>query len=364
MSSAMVKQLRAVTCNDAHERHDLAGFTQVQAAELVHSAFGPTSLPYPLPLRFTFIVGGGRLVRAKYNDDLLKWLTAALREAGFEDDRGASIGSSLSYKRQEDTDQNLVYLHVFPAFKVAAALAAEKDSGGGSEAVIAPPTPSARVISCTFAEFSKLVNSRVLTYNEKRRCASVLTSALLKLDDFESRLASRVTLTPSELDEYGELSRETLVEKAAWLQSEIKAQVVSRRLSAREFTTILGEMETKMTALKDEKRPAAVKSLEELTAKHAALKISSNAPVLPPLRNEADIRKVRTALGALDRLEAKAAGRLLTMNEAKELGTRAGLIEHHNSLIDDARGFFEETSDFELRLAAALAAGAPASKKR
>ena len=361
----MLKQLRAVTCNDAHERHDLAGFTQVQAAELVHSAFGKTSPPFPLPLRFTFIVGGGRLVRAKYNDDLLKWLTAALREAGFEDDRGASIGSSLSYKRQEDTDQNLVYLHVFPAFKVAAAT--ETESGGGnaaSLAAVAPPTPSARVISCTFAEFSKLVNSRVLTYNEKRRCASVLTGALLKLDDFESRLASRVTLTPSELDEYGELSRETLVEKAAWLQSEIKAQVVSRRLSAREFTMILGEMETKMNALKEDQRPTAIKSLEELTAKHAALKSASSSPVLPPLRNEADIRKVRTSLGALDRLEAKASGRLLTMNEAKELGTRAALIEHHNSLIDDARGFFEETADFELRLASALAAGAPGGKKR
>ncbi len=101
MAAAIVKQLRAVTQYDAHERFDLAGFTQPQCTDLVLAAFASSTAPYSLPLRFTFIVGGGRLVRAKYNDDLLKWLTAALREAGFEDDRGASIGSELVYKRQE-----------------------------------------------------------------------------------------------------------------------------------------------------------------------------------------------------------------------------------------------------------------------
>ena len=363
----MVKQLRAVTAYDAHERHDLAGFTALQAAELVSLGFGPSSAPYPLPLRFTFIVGGGRLVRAKYDEALLKWLTAALREAGFDDDRGAAIGSSKVYKRQEDTDQNLVYLHVFPVSKVVEKASEGDVVASASAQTPSGPTPTARVIAAPLPDFQKLVANRVMTWNEKRSCAAILAGALAKLDDFELRLSSRAALTPVELSEYQELSREGLTEKVQWLHGEIKGQVASKRLSAREFSIILGEMDVKMAALKGEVaggRAAAATALEQLTAKAVALKTASAAPVHPPFRGEAEIRKCRAALGALDRLEAKCAGRLLSVAEARDLSSRVGLIDTHNALIDDARGFFEETIDFELRLASALAAGAPPGKKR
>ena len=49
------------------------------------------------PLRFTFVIGGGRLVRTRYDDHLGRWLSAGLSELGFDDDRGAALGSQGAF---------------------------------------------------------------------------------------------------------------------------------------------------------------------------------------------------------------------------------------------------------------------------
>ena len=104
MAAHMAKQVRGLTAYDPLEKFDLGGFTQEQVAEFVPLAF---TEPFSLQLRVSFVVGGGRLVRARYHDDLQKWLSSALRELGFEEDRGAAIGSTAAFKRQEDLAQNL-----------------------------------------------------------------------------------------------------------------------------------------------------------------------------------------------------------------------------------------------------------------
>ena len=104
MAAQMSRSIRAVTKYDAQETFDLAGFNHDQIVEMVPLAFKE---PMTLALRICFVVGGGRLVRAKYHEDLQKWLSAALRELGFEEDRGAALGSQGVFKRQEDLAQNL-----------------------------------------------------------------------------------------------------------------------------------------------------------------------------------------------------------------------------------------------------------------
>ena len=98
------------------QRHDLAGFTEAQAHDFVTATFAE---PHPAcecgtahcwfvcnsvlddtsecttpcaakPLRFTFIIGGGKLVRSKYDEQLGKWLTAELRRVGYEEDKGGT----------------------------------------------------------------------------------------------------------------------------------------------------------------------------------------------------------------------------------------------------------------------------------
>jgi hypothetical protein len=108
--ASLAKELRAVTAYDPQEKWDLAGFTEAQTQLLVAEAF---TAPFGKPLRFSFVVGGGRLVRSKYDEGLQKWLSTALRELGFEEDRGASLGSTAVFKRQEDLAQNLVFFREY-----------------------------------------------------------------------------------------------------------------------------------------------------------------------------------------------------------------------------------------------------------
>jgi hypothetical protein len=51
---------------------DLSGYTEPRVTELMHSAFStPLSVPTTM-VKFTFVVGGGKLVRSRYADDLPK----------------------------------------------------------------------------------------------------------------------------------------------------------------------------------------------------------------------------------------------------------------------------------------------------
>eukprot|EP01032_Pedospumella_encystans_P028102 gene28102-31744_t len=78
--SGMAGEIRSATTS---EQFDLGGYTELRATDLIKSAFSsPLTEPTKM-IRFTFVVGGGKLVRSKYNDDLSKWMIAALREVGY-----------------------------------------------------------------------------------------------------------------------------------------------------------------------------------------------------------------------------------------------------------------------------------------
>ena len=56
-----------------------------------HAIFLSSPLTAPTEMiKCTFVVGGGKLVRSRYAEDLTKWLVAALREIGYTEDRSAA----------------------------------------------------------------------------------------------------------------------------------------------------------------------------------------------------------------------------------------------------------------------------------
>ena len=67
-------------------------------------------------ISFKFIVGGGKLVRSKYSEEMPKWVNSALRSVGFESDNSAAetLDSQGTFKQQHDTGKNLIYIIVFP----------------------------------------------------------------------------------------------------------------------------------------------------------------------------------------------------------------------------------------------------------
>lgn len=89
---------------------DLANYTETRAKDFITDSFskpltGPTSM-----IRVTLIVGGGKLVRSKYSDDLPKWISGSLRDIGYVEDNSAAetYDSQGTYKRQHDTGKSYI----------------------------------------------------------------------------------------------------------------------------------------------------------------------------------------------------------------------------------------------------------------
>ena len=90
------------------DTYDLAGYSPVQAADLMHAAFG-APIEASEMMKVTLVVGGGKKVRTAYGgtEGLVRDVCSALEKLGFADDRGASctLECQGSFKYQHDTDK-------------------------------------------------------------------------------------------------------------------------------------------------------------------------------------------------------------------------------------------------------------------
>jgi len=129
---------------------DLCGYEEPQVRQLVKEAFG-TPLECKAMIRITFVVGGGKATRGKYNESLSRYLGEALQELGFAQDSTAScdLASAGSFKGQHDKERNQKLVHIFPN------LIGNTSSGAGATRSTAESTEEAckRLACCTWDEF-------------------------------------------------------------------------------------------------------------------------------------------------------------------------------------------------------------------
>lgn len=260
-----------------------------------------------------------------------------------------------------------MFFHVFPNFVKPV----EESGGGGGgegEGAPAPPTPAQRVVSCALDELKRMAPTKIMTFSEKRRVQELLQGAIKRIDDLEGKMAGRAQLSEAEVEEYGELNREALEEKLKWCQGECKAQVAAGLLTVAEYGVIVKEMGGKLGSMKEEaaKLPAGDKRCEaaaariaELTAKWEKAQADSARAVLPPLRGAEEIRKMKSALERLRRIEKEKNGKLLTVAEARELSNISDLEERITAAVQEARGFFETDEEFNIRLQHSIASAPP-----
>ena len=129
MSEETAKKLAMeVRQSKESEQFDLAGYGPNSVAKMVQDAF-TNPLPLGSMVRLSFVVGGGKKVRQKYNDGLVRELTSALSGIGFAEDKGAALALECAgqYKYQHDTSKDLMFVHVFPRVDPAAATAVMTD---------------------------------------------------------------------------------------------------------------------------------------------------------------------------------------------------------------------------------------------
>ncbi|CAN0342880.1 unnamed protein product, partial [Discosporangium mesarthrocarpum] len=82
--------------------------------ELIRDAFS-SPVPAQEPFRVTFLTGGGKAQnRQKYDSDLGRFITSALREIGYAEDRAATalLECQGLYKSQHDTHRGVRMLQV------------------------------------------------------------------------------------------------------------------------------------------------------------------------------------------------------------------------------------------------------------
>lgn len=340
------------------EQYDLGGYTEQRARDLMLAAFtNPLTAPTEM-VKFTFIVGGGKLVRSRYSDDLPKWLNAALREIGFTEDRSAAetFDSQGTYKQQHDTGQNLKYLIVYPRVACASAGAKKADSGS-AEVALDQNAPEYIVVACERATLPDIVAHKVTSYNQKKRLLKFLQEKHEEFKVLEAKLVTGALLSPQEQAIYDANSGSD-EEKITWLQNAIKEMVDQGEVTAREKTEILKNIEqnlanlhTEIEAAKAENKPKKVEKLEEKKAAALTRKafVEKIAAIPPRLRHGEDIRKLYMKLFPLQVLEDKGRSMSLTLQDLKLLEPKVDIENEIKELENESRGWFEVDEDFTER---------------
>jgi polyhydroxyalkanoate synthesis regulator phasin len=338
------------------DQFDLGGYTEQRASDLFKSAFAaPLTEPTKM-VRFTFVVGGGKLVRAKYNDDLSRWVIAALREVGYSEDRSAAetFDSQGTFKQQHDTGQNLKYIIVYP-FVTCANAATTAGGGEGSAVVVDPSSPEYIVCACESATLKDMVASKVVSYKQKKHLLHVLQTSSDNFKDIEAKLMTGAALTPAEQATYDANSGAD-AEKIAWLQGEIKSMVDQGKLTQAEKTELLQSIDANIAAVSNEIEEATAdnkpKKVEKLQAKKDAITarkvaISAVSPITHRLSQGDQIVSLYLKLFPLIALEDKGRSMSLTLADLKTLEPKSDIEEAIRSLENASRGWFLGDEEFQ-----------------
>lgn len=149
-------------------------------------------------LRFSFVIWNNQN-KGKYGKDLMKDLTAALREIGYQDDKGASedFACGGSYKYQHDTGLNIKVIHVYPrAEQVGGDSGAGAGAGGGvvdsdEEEQTVNIEDMAPDYLCTIVEmdsFQKMVSTKTQSWRQKKALLKDLQGMRTNFDNFVQKL--------------------------------------------------------------------------------------------------------------------------------------------------------------------------------
>lgn len=369
--AGLAKEIRAT---EETEQFDLANYTEGQCDALMKASF---SEPFRLSqmIRFTFVVGGGKKVRQKYDDKMTKYLTTALRALGFEEDRTATatIECAGTFKQQHDTDKDLKFLHVFPKMN----LTSNAGGGGGGGPAAEPDaslldlgSPGYLATVCAFSTFQKMVASKTQSWAQRRRMMAELRSSMDSFGEIEMKMIAAQPLSAEEQEIYEVTSSEDIEEKVKWLEGQLKAMVEEGQLTMGEKQQLLDQVGQKIELAQNELDVATAEgktkrveklglALANMTARRE--KLQAIVPIRHALKHEEAIKDVRKQIVPIEKLEAKAG--LRNMEEMKRIGAKADLEAEAARLEDESRGWFEEDAEFQARCALVAAAAARAIEK-
>jgi len=346
---------------------DLKGFSEASARAFIPAAFAEP-LDAPQPVRCTFLVGGGKKVRQKYEPDLGKWLADALNQLGFEEDRAASAVEECqrTYKQQHDTDKDLKYLHVFPAVSIGragAGGASSSDTGGQKGVNLLGFNQEVLEVACMslaelmgrareneVGEGGPWLRGNAPTFSQRRALLRSLKEVQAQLELAEQSLAHMEELTPPLQQLYD--AAQQVPEKIERLNLLLEGMLAHGLLTAAERAAMLEDLREKKHMLeaqieeaKASEKPAEKKlarlqkQLETVEEKQAA--VSRIQPVRLSCKHAKRMKAVRAELVDIYKIEANR--NLQDMNTIKKLYKKDDLIRELQELEADVLGWFKES---------------------
>ena len=349
MASAVVDEIAVDASEGRPGEYDLAGFGKDWVDALVERAFGSALRAKPgFYPSCKFVIGGGKKTRSKYDDDLLKHLTAALRAAEYEDDRGASACELCqgSYKYQHDTDKDLKYLHVFPRVVHEEEGGGEGEGGGAASA----QSPEYRACTCDLEEFEQLVEMYTPSFSQKRALLRRMKVMEHALGALEQKVIAMESLNEREQTMY-----DSMIEVAAkieFLQNALDDMIKKGRLTKGEQSEIVEDLQLKLEDIglmvneaNEEGKP---KRVEMLAAKKelAQKKIDSvlaKPPIVYTVPHERELADLKKELNSLKKIASQQKGKLMSGADAARVAKIPALEERIANLENsEDKGWYED----------------------
>ena len=235
-------------CADDETEFDLAGYNDSKVTELMKLCF-EKPIERNSTLKVTLIVGGGKLVRQKYDDNLTKYVSAALKSIGYEDDKAADKSSQKAFKSQHDTNKNLKFVHVFPEI-VAGQGKEYVDDDEEEEEEEEDVSIHDRILRVDCDELETVLPTRVPSYGEKKRLLQHLKDAQELFGQAEQKMISMKPLDGDEQTAFD--TNNEIAEKITLVNTAIQTMVNEGKLTSKEKNQFLKEMEEKISGVKSQ----------------------------------------------------------------------------------------------------------------
>ncbi len=318
------KIARSILASGSDEEFDLAGFDAGQVKQLVTAAFA-NPIACREMFRISFVVGGGKKVRSKYDDKLPKELSSALSELGFSEDKGASVSLACqqSFKYQHNTDTDLKTMHVFPRVDIAAE---EAEGAGGEDGIEGELTPERMCTVCSMDVFGAMIADKVHHFSQKRGLLRLLKATDARMAEMEQRMANMEALTPAEDALYN--SAQDLSDKIALLTEQMDAAMRGGKLTKPEQADVLEQLskqeaglaEAVKAAASDKKRTKLQKRLDDVSALRTS--VADAKPIKTVVKHGEEIAELTARVARMDALVADNALSLDGMMQLPKLKER------------------------------------------
>jgi len=356
----MAASIRSAT---ESETFDLAGNSASTIQNTINSAF-KEPLDLQEMIRITFITGAGKLGRQRYDEDAAKTVTSALRDLGYEEDRGAScvVECAGSFKSQHDTGKNLKTIVVFPIIKTLEEGVGTMDLEDQGPAILEEGSIEEMIAIASMVTFEKMLISKCPTWSQKKACINIIGSIKGVVESLDEKLLKGTPLDDSEQEFYDRCDLTSLENKEGHVKKEMQKQVEEGRMTSLDKSRLLKQVGEKLENLDGDiveatknNKPKRLQKLkaqkEKLTERKSTLEeVKACAP--PPFKNQPQIEILRKELQPLIKLEKEVKGRLMSIKETSAMTKKEELEEEIIQLENSSRGWFEEDEDFQVRVEA------------